>query len=50
MTNIKKKGKSKAKKLQFNKETIKDMTAKKAEQVRGGKPFTGSVVVCCKRS
>ena len=32
------KGRTKAKKLQLNKETIKDLTAKRAEQVKGGIP------------
>ena len=51
MTDIKKteKGKSavKAKKLQLNKETIKDLDTSKTAAVRGGARNTGGPSVCC---
>jgi hypothetical protein len=36
MTDIKKKGQSRAKRLQLRKETLKDLVARSAGQVKGG--------------
>ena len=50
MTDIKKKekgkGGAKPKKLQFNKETIKDLKARDEERVKGGAAMTGNRASC----